>query len=353
MKKNKINILHIITGLGKGGAERVVFDLCKNINTHEFNVSVFAFGNKDDLLPFFEGEKIDVTFRKINKFYKIFHLVFDLKKISKEKKIDLIHAHLYHAFVISFLLNVFSFFKFKIVFTAHTLNLQSTFREFVLWLLKPFRSVDIFFSNRKKKYYENDTIEVIPNGIDTSSYDLKASKKNDLFIFLSIGRLEYVKNHIGLIKAIKSIKTQIQFEVWIIGEGHLHFSIQQIINDENLEKIIKLKGYRTDIVELCSLSHCFLMHSLWEGLPIALIEAGASGLPVISTPVGSIPDLINEENGYLAKIDNFGDMMTHVLSNYDEAKRKGETLKKLIQSKYDIKSVVLKHEQLYKKMISN
>lgn len=351
MKKDKVNVLHIITGLGKGGAERVVLDLCKYINRNDYNVFVFAFGLKSDLLPMFKSENIHVKFKQANNFYDIFFVILSLRKFLKRNKIDLIHSHLYHALVISFFINVLSLFKYKVIFTSHSINLQSKFREFVLWCLKPFRLLDIIFSVRQIKYYEKRKVEVIPNGIDTILYDLNLTKIQK-FTFLSIGRLEYVKNHIALLDAVKSIKNNLDFEVWIIGEGHLFQELKEKIIHENLSQIIKLKGYKSDIINICNISHCFLMHSLWEGLPIALIEAGASGLPVICTPVGSIPDLISNETGYLSSIDNFGIVMSHVISNYEEAKKKGENLKKLIKSQYDINNMVRKHELLYDKVMS-
>lgn len=347
---NKTNILQVITGLGKGGAERVVLDLCKNINKDKFNIYVLAFGNRDALLPLFREANIDVTFIYLKSFVELYRFFKSFKSILIGNNISIIHAHLFHALLFSIVMNVISFFRYKIVFTSHS-NLGSKVRELILFVLRGFRSVDIIFSSHQKRYFDTSNSVVIQNGIDTKSYDLEVSK-NNLFTFITIGRLEHVKNHLKLLDIIKNLKSEKKYEVWIVGEGYLKSQIEEKIEALKLAYTIKMLGFRTDINALCSQSHCFILPSLWEGLPIALIEAGATGLPVISTPVGSIPDLINDETGYLSPIENFGNVMSYVIQNYDEAKKKGQYLQKLIQREYDVKTMVRKHEDLYHRVIS-
>jgi len=93
------------------------------------------------------------------------------------------------------------------------------------------------------------------------------------------------------------------------------------------------------------------MPSLWEGFPISILEAGASALPVLSTPVGSIPSFLTEECGYLSEIEAFPEKMVEIMADYNKAKIKGEELRKKIQENFSIESVVLKHEKLYKSLL--
>ena len=118
-----------------------------------------------------------------------------------------------------------------------------------------------------------------------------------------------------------------------------------------MKEYVKLLGLRNDIPELLNQSHCLLMPSLWEGLPIVILEAGASNLPIIATPVGSIPSLLNGENSYLSDFENFKEKMLYIFNNYSEAKIKSEKLFYDIKNIYSIEIIVKKHEKIYKDLV--
>ena len=91
-------------------------------------------------------------------------------------------------------------------------------------------------------------------------------------------------------------------------------------------KRLNFLGSRNDVPYLLSQSDCLLLPSLWEAFPIVLLEAAASNIPVITTPVGSIDSFINDENGYLAKLSEFKMAMIEVMTNYADAKIKSKKL---------------------------
>lgn len=267
----------------------------------------------------------------------------------KEKNIQIIHAHMAHSIIVASIIKIFNP-SLKIVFTSHNLNIGSRVREFIVWFLKPFRNIDIVFSKEILKYFYKSNYKVIPNGIKIDKYDLKI-KKNQKFTFIAIGRLEPVKNHLFLIEMVNKLKDNYTFELHIVGDSYLKNDIEKKIKEYKLEDRVKLLGLRTDIPKLLNQSHCLLMPSLWEGLPIVILEAGASSLPVLSTPVGSIPSIINEQNGYLSSLENFRNSMIHVLENYEEAKDKGINLFEDINRTYSIDSIVIEHEKIYKGLV--
>lgn len=348
----KVNILHLITGLDPGGAERVVFDLCRNSSSNRFNVFTISLSKKKVLLNKFIAYKINTQSLKMEKTLINFIQAFSyLIKFTKKERIKIIHAHMIHAMIMASLIKIFNK-DIKIVFTSHNVKFGSKFRKFLIYIFKPFRNVDILFSeNLKKFYYRRSASVVIPNGIDLMAYNIKVSKY-DIYTFIAIGRLEYVKNHSLLIDVAEKLKGNFEFKILIVGEGELRSELETKINEKGLTGQVSLLGFRNNIAELLSKSHVFVMPSLWEGLPISLLEAGASGLPILSTPVGNIPSLINENNGYLSDKNNFADKMYYIYKHYNEALVKASELRKLIVEKHTISKVVSEHEKIYSSLAS-
>lgn len=346
----KTNILQLITGLGMGGAEKVVLDLAKFTNNQKFNTSVISMSKRDELLEEFQSSNIDIEIlRKSNSIKDIFSIIKSINKTIKEKDIEIIHAHMTHSVIVASLLKILNP-KLKIVYTSHNLNIGSKIRELIVWIIKPLRNIDIVFSKDILKYFYKSNNVLIPNGIQIDKYNLQLDK-NKKFTFINIGRLETQKNQVFLIEFANKLKEKFDFEIHIVGHGYLEKELMNLIKQNKLENYIKLLGLRNDIPQLLNQSHCLIMPSLWEGLPIVILESGASSLPIISTPVGSIPSLLNSKNSYICELDKFIKNAERVINNYDEAKEKGKKLFKDISETYSISEIVKKHEEIYKKLI--
>jgi len=345
----KTKIIQLITGLNVGGAEKVVFDLALELNKHDFQNFVIGISDKDFLANMFREAGINVQVLRVSKSIGSFIKgLFHLKAFIKSENIKIIHAHMTHALIMAVCVKLLAP-HIKIVFTSHSFNVGSKLRETIIRVLKPFRNTDIIFSAKmRKKMYKENTV-IIPNGINTALYKMDIPK-NETFTFLSIGRIETVKNHIFLVDAAEKLQSEFKFEIHIVGDGILKEELKARITNKKMDHIFKFLGYRNDINIICNQSHVFVLPSLWEGLPISLLEAGAASLPVITTPVGSIPELINDRNGYLAELNVFVSKMKLVYSNYSEALRKGKVLQQTIENQYDLKRIGAKHSEVYKSL---
>ncbi len=347
---SEIRILHLITGLKVGGAEKVVYDLSCSQKRMGYEVFVVGISDKTHLKQMFIDAGLKVrTLNIVKSFYSFITGFKELVCFVKNNEIKIIHAHMSHALIIAVLLKIFIG-KLKIVFTSHSFNLGSTKREFLIKILKPFREIDIIFSRSMWKNIYKKNAFVIPNGIDTALYNLDIAK-NNTFTFLCIGRIEIVKNHKILVDIAVELEKEFEFEIHIVGEGYLKAELVNDINTKNVDSKFKFLGYRKDINVICNQSHVFLLPSLWEGLPISLLEAGASKLPVIATPVGSIPDLIDNDSGYLSEVKYFAEKMKEIYLNYNLALEKASVLREKILEKYDLNNIVSQHDGIYKSLL--
>lgn len=349
---NHQKILQIITGLDHGGAEKVVLDLCTGLMEKGFVVYCLALSNKKAMYPAFEkaGIRIISLDLKKNPVSFITNLI-RANKFLKSKKIDLIHAHMVHAMVFGSILRLFNR-SVPLIYTPHSIQFGIWYRKWLIKILKSLRSQDVLFSTDHHSGIFKNSYEVIPNGIKISK-EITVEDKFDTFTFLAVGRLESMKNHIELISITKKLIKKYSFRIIIAGEGPLRQELEKSIDENGLKDTIKLLGFRNDILSLCQKSHVFIMPSLWEGLPVSILEAGSVKLPVITTSVGSIPSLIDEETGFIGNISLFPEFMEQTIIDYDTAKRKGVGLFKRIQEEYSNVRFIDRHIKLYEQSIKN
>ncbi len=350
-----IKVLHIITGLPIGGAEKVLLDLCTNLNKDTVKNHVIALNDEADFSEDFKKNGIAVTNLNMKKNPKSFlNTTKYINNYIKEKDIKILHLHMFHPLIFAFFSKL-KYPKLKIVFTSHNVNIGGKIREIITSLFKPFRDIDIVFSKEMiTNMYKN--AQVIPNGIDTSIYQQKI-KKNEKFTFISIGVLREQKNQLFLPSCAAYLRDNDieNFEIAIVGgadaSGDMREEINQEIKKYKVHDYINMMGSRRDIPKLLQKSHCFVMPSHFEGLPIALLEAGATPLVVISTPVGAIPSVVDEKNGYLTTLEDFPKTMLDVIQNYDTAQTKAILLQKTIEKNFSIKTMAHSHERIYKTLL--
>ena len=345
---SKLKIVHIITGLGMGGAEKVVLDLARLTDRDKWDVSIISLDNSIDRIQDFESEDILVRSLSLSKLpYDAIKKAHQSSQLFKKEQVKIVHAHMTHGLIFSLLVKCF-YPKLKIVYTSHTANVGSIWRKAIIFFSRILRAKDILFSNEMISFIYKKPVAIIPNGIESALYE-KDKIKNKRFTFIAIGRLVALKNQELIIRAAALIRStsNLPFEVHIVGAGPLEEEYQELIKSLDLTAHVKLLGLRKDIPELLNQSHCFVLSSKWEGLPISLLEAAAAKLPVISTAVGSIPDLINEENGFLSSEAQFAETMTHVLENQTIALAKAKKLNTLLKAKFELNIIVAKHEKLY------
>jgi glycosyltransferase involved in cell wall biosynthesis len=117
--------------------------------------------------------------------------------------------------------------------------------------------------------------------------------RRDKLRVVAVGRLDPVKNHIGLLDAVSRIERR-DFCLDIIGNGPLEPQIKQRIESLGLSERVKLRGFQSDVRPQLLDADAFILPSLSEGCSIALIEAMASGVPVLGSKVPGIEEVMGE-----------------------------------------------------------
>jgi sugar transferase (PEP-CTERM/EpsH1 system associated) len=139
---------------------------------------------------------------------------------------------------------------------------------------------------------------MIANGVDTDRFRPRSgSRDSEEFVIGTVGRIQDVKNHKGLIEAFALLRTllpQRRLRLAIIGDGPLLGQVREQVQQAGLQDAVWLAGSRTDIPELMRGFDVFALPSIAEGTPVTILEAMSSGLPVVASKVGGIPEVVEE-----------------------------------------------------------
>ncbi|WP_350286182.1 glycosyltransferase [uncultured Croceitalea sp.] len=344
-------IVQLITGLGGGGAEQMVLKLGKEARQHDKESLIISVSSINTLEQKFKDAGINYHFLGIDSPQNLFSGLRKLKKILKNENIMVIHCHMFHALLIGILFKAF-YRDIPLVFTLHNNDVQQKYRAIFLKMTKRFRAADILFSKNGAQNYLKNSI-IIPNGLDISTFEVKGNSRlltaSKEFHFLFLGSLTEQKNPLGLIKLCQDLlaSKHENFVIDVVGDGPLRSSLEVEINEHNLNRHIKLHGFSNKVIAFLKNSHCLIMPSHWEGMPVVILEAGAAKLPIISTPVGSIGDIISKETGYLSSLDDFSDKMKYVVKEYETAVKKSERFYDHVVTNYGIQEIFDKHLKLY------
>ncbi len=187
----------------------------------------------------------------------------------------------------------------------------------------------------------------IPNGVDTKFFTpVSQDHKEEIFTFLFVGRIEKQKGLIYLIEAVKLLVcSQKNFKVLIVGEGSLINMLQSQVRKYQLENFIFFVGKKDKVQlrEYYQQANVLVLPSLWEGFPLTILEAWASGVAVIATKVNGIPAVcIDKKNALLIPKENPQELsiaMKTLLNNRNLTESLGQQGRNLVSKCYSWQTI--------------
>lgn len=372
---NGTRVLHLIDSAGMYGAERVVIALLEELKRSSFSGVLGCIREDSSEVPAIAKEamkrNLPVEFFTMRRGLNVLGALRVLR-YARSNEIGVIHTHGYKP---NMLCAVVPRGGIKVVSTVHGWAKQTAGARGRLYegldalsLRRMDRLVAVSEAVRDdlvKRHISRGVVAVIYNGLSLESYDIGSagpSVRNeyglaeDAFVIGAVGRLATVKGFEYLIDAIASLTGDIPTcRLIIAGEGPLKEHLARRIAAHRLKGIVKLIGFEGSIVRLLSAIDLFVMPSLSEGLPMALLEAMACRRPVIASAVGGVPEVIVDgENGVLcgpADPQALADCIRHMFSDKARRDRMSVQGKQVVERTFSARAMGNQYKKLYGELL--
>jgi glycosyltransferase involved in cell wall biosynthesis len=368
----KIRVLYIISTLKNSGPVKVLYNIIKHLDMDIFEPSILTLSPEDKDTKYDEFLKLNIKIYSLNLSRK--QLISKYKNELTNKilyiKPDIIHSHgIRSDYLAAKFINENSF---KVCNTIHsclfldyTMAYGKVIGHFIakehIKMIKTIRypvSCSYTVADSLKSYYRIDT-NVIQNGIDDKMYNVVNKSEKEIIrkklglpsekkIFITTGLLMPIKDPINLIKAFKESNSSGNYILLMLGSGPLMDNCHNLI-----DKNIIMTGMVDNVSDYLKASDVFISASKAEGMPLAVLEAMATGLPVLLSDIKSHKEIfnVNENIGKLFEVGNVEELSKCInqINNLD-LDYIGTQARKAIEKYFSAEIMSERYQELYRKL---
>lgn len=363
-----MKILYLITGLGGGGAEKVVADLADQMSKCGHQVKIAYL--KGQVIVFPENSEIELIYlglESVNNFKVAYK---NYKKLLKEFQPNVVHAHMVHANIFARISRQFCAVP-RLICTAHSNNEGGKARMLAYRFTHAWSNLTTNVSQAAAKNFENlgavpkGGMQTVYNGIDLNKFKKNGEQSNlnirsslnirsDELMLLAVGRLHEAKDYPNLLNALSMVlKKNIvakKINLIIAGNGELKATLEKQVQDLKIENHVQLIGRRNDIPQLMSEADLFVLSSSFEGFGLVVAEAMASECFVVATDCGGVREVMGE-NGLLVPPGD-SDMLAIQLMNalsLPELERNNNNTQacKYVHQNFDLNKIIQQWLMIY------
>ena len=367
--QKKKNVLLLINDLTGGGAELVVYNLCRNINRSLFNITVCHTKQRGYRGDYLHAQGYDIVGLPGYQEGKVDYLSFlKLYRLLKTKEIDLVHSHSTDGLIDSALCRIV-YPKVKAVHTFHFGNYPHYNKRY-LFMEKMFCGIPnklIAVGNEQKRAIQvtfglsEDRITTVWNGVEPGresiDWTLLKSVPKGKKIIGSLSTCIPQKGLDDLLDVAFVLKQKRNdFIILIVGDGPLRSDLEKRCNEFNLSDTVFFLGWVKDAPSrILPLFDIFVQSSLWEAMSMVLLEAMAAEKPIVATDVGENRHVIKHgESGYLSEprdINTMARFIDQLLSSSDLRVNIAHKAKRVLSGSFSADIMARNYEKLYKETL--
>lgn len=365
MKKIKLIILTSV--LDKRGAERMIMKLALGVDQDRYDVKVVCLRPQVPFLEEFKKQGIEVQVLGMERFFE-FRPLRQLYRIFREEKVDVIHTHLYRDAV----------YGRPLARLAGVKGVISTLHNSYVWRSRSQLFLDrvtSVFADRitavsdavkrfavEKEHIRAEKIVTVYNGIETGQFKTASRFRDTVRKELgvspgevmvgSMGELTRQKGYRYLLEAIPEIlKTGNPVKFFIAGEGELKEPLIKQRDEAGLEEVVTFLGFRSDVPRLLAAFDIFVLPSIFEGLPVALIEAMAAAKPIVATDVDGNCEVIGRNAAGIAVESRnpkaLAAALIKLIKDPELRDRMGTEGRNRADKLFSLKTMIARYQELY------
>jgi len=359
-------IVQVVINLGKGGMEAIAVNLARGLDRTRFRPILIALD---------AGGEHEAELRDAGIAYSVlgtrrwrdprFH--WTLWKLLRRLQPDVVHTHhfspLLHTVSAARLAGVP-----RLVHTEHSwqyLEHRPAHRRALRWMSRLSDAFVVVGSSMAPYYRDHvqvapEQLRVIPNGIDTDRYrpaaDVAAARRAHGLppglLVGTAGRFFAVKDYGLLVRAgALLVPSHPDLHLVMIGDGPERAALEGLAGELGVEGHVHFLGWRSDASDLLPLLDVFALSSLSEGLPLVVLEAMACGVPVVTTPVGDLPEVVSEgRTGFFFPIGDAGALagvLRHLLVADSSRRALGRAARTRVVEHYSERAMVEGYVRAY------
>lgn len=373
MKKEKVRILHITEMLSAAGIESFIMNIYRRIDREkvQFDFLVLRAQKEfyDEEIKELGGKKYCVISNKKNTLIRIMDESKKIEEFLKKNKYDIVHIHYTTPLRAPYLLALKKAGVKTRIYHAHSAYVLGKNKMKLIiydYMRKKITKWGTHFFACSKaaaawifedELIKQNKVQVIYNGIDTEKfkYDLQAREQirkeynlENSYVLIHTGRFTEQKNQKFLVRIFeKLIKEKPNVFLMLLGDGELKGEVEQLVKKKGLDEKVLFLGVRSDVNKFLSAADCYIMPSLYEGLPVAAVEAECSGLPCVFSKNITNEVALTNQCSFLS-LDEEIDVWLNEIKNYHNEKRSDASI--IVREKgYDVQDIADKMQAFYLK----
>jgi glycosyltransferase involved in cell wall biosynthesis len=360
-----------------GGAETQVTNMAIGLSRRGWDVEIVTLLPLAPPLPDLRGARVSVTSLEMERGMGSIRGFQRFLSVVRERRPDVVHSHMAHASLLTRVARPFCSMP-VLICTLHGHKMYSVkaggaaMREFAHRLTDGLADVTTAVSAAAGERYarikavSRKRLIVIPNGIPNETYtpdpEVRRRERRNLnlrdeFVWLAVGRLEKVKDYDTMLRAFSiALQADVSQVLLIAGGGSLQSHLEALAEELCIAPNVRFLGVCDRVPRLLQAADALVLSSIFEGMPLAMLEAGASGLPVVATRVGGNAEVLPpNQRGLLVPARrpiSLGAAMRRLAClSADERRAMGEESRAFVLSRFGMDAILDQWEGLYSRLL--